>query len=96
MIELRNFKGADFYAWQGAASFPDGRSPMIAEGEKATLVACSFDEGFGVVIDVGNMFQAFKIYDDVDVLIANARIIAQILDCDLTVEFLTSIGFECY
>lgn len=99
MNELRTFKGEDFIAFQGATNLPDGSKPMIANGNEATLVVSGFDDyqGFGIEIIPGEDYdfvEAFKAYDNIERAKADAVLFAQLLDCKLTKEFLSDIGFE--
>ena len=98
MKELRAFKSIEFIVFQGANSLPNGARPMIADGENATLILAGFDpEGFGIEIipcENGGFLDAFKAYDNLERAVSDAKIFAQLLDCDLTKEFLNDFGFE--
>lgn len=102
MKTLRNFTDKDFYEYQANMSFPDGTNPMIAEGDNAILLVGGWQDcngGFGIslIFDEDNckdLTEAFKYYDDVKRAISDAKLFAQLLDCDLTKEFLSDFGFE--
>lgn len=100
MKELRNFEGQESWMFQGMCNFPDGSKPLVAVGESATLLVGGFDSTTDYGIDLifpenhKNIVEAFKAYDDVERAKADALIFAQMLDCDLTKEFLCDIGFE--
>ena len=98
MKELRSFKGIDFVMFQGANSLPNGARQMIADGKNATLILAGFDsDGFGIEIipvEGYGFLNAFKVYNDLERAISDAKLFAQLLDCDLTKEFLDDFGFE--
>ena len=71
---------------------------MIAEGKNATLLLCGFEsKDFDIEIlfdESTGMYEAFRGYTDIARAEVDAELLAQLLDCDLTDDFLLDLGFE--
>lgn len=105
MERLREFKGTDFYAFQGMTNLPSGKKPMIAEGKTAVLVVGGFDSEneFGVQIIINEEKQdclgyvcAGKLYKNEEKALEDADIFSHLLDCHLIEEFMKVNGFEIF
>lgn len=100
MKKLRTFTRKDYFIFQGATKLPDGRTQMIAEGETATLLLCGFDSskdfGIDIVFNEGksSILEACKCYTDIAMAEVDAGLLAQLLDFDLSEDFLLDLGFD--
>lgn len=96
--ELRPFTGKSWLDFSGAAKFPDGSSPMIAEGKFGTLIVGGPDNPDDDVVLVSIYFGSsgwgWKSYIDKETALKDARILVKLLDDEIDENQLRRFGFE--
>lgn len=102
--ELRQFTGRDHMSWGGEHAFADGSEPMIADGEYATILVGQSDDQVGteqacISIYYGdpeadNLHWGFKIYDDKESAIKDAKFLVKLVDDEIDENQLVRFGFE--
>jgi hypothetical protein len=102
--ELRPFTGRDHMTWGGEHNFADGSKPMIVDGEFATILVGQSDDQVGtedacISIYYGDPESdapqwAFKIYDNKESAMKDARILAKLVDEEIDENQLKRFGFD--
>ena len=101
--ELRPFTGRDHMTWGGEHNFADGSAPLIVDGEFATILVGQSDDQVGteeacISIYYGDpeedMHWGFRIYDDKESAVKDAKILAKLADDEIDKSQLTRFGFE--
>lgn len=102
--ELRQFTGRDHMTWGGEHDFADGSKPLIADGEFATILVGQSDDQVGTEAacisiyygdpEADNPHWGFKIYDDKESAIKDARLLTKLVDDEIDEAQLLRFGFE--
>ena len=105
MNKLREFTNLDWYGWQGANNFADGSTPLIAEGNEATLIACGVESEVNNHItyietmvsvyfgDEGNCW-CYKCYENKESALEETEILLDLLDVEFDESKWRELGFE--
>ena len=102
--ELRPFTDRDHMTWGGEHNFADGSSPMIVDGEFATILVGQSDDQVGTEDACISVYYgdpesdtpqwAFKNYDNKESAMKDARILAKLADEEIDENQLIRFGFD--
>lgn len=102
--ELRPFTGRDHTTWGGEHNFADGSSPMIVDGEFATILVGQSDDQVGTEDACISIYYGdpesdvpqwgFKCYDNKESAIKDAKILAKLADEEIDENQLIRFGFD--
>lgn len=97
--DLKTMSSVNEFGYQGVKNFPDGEKPMISEGEYGILVIGGADGEENTIItsiyygpDTDQW--AWKLYDEQDEAIKDAKLFAKLLDDEIDVAQLNRLGFK--
>jgi len=100
---LRPFDSRDHAGWGGVHDFADGSSPMIVDGEFATILVGQSDEEVGTESATVSIYYgdpeadapqwAFKGYNDKESAIKDAKFFAKLADEEIDESQLERFGF---
>lgn len=102
--ELRPFTSRDHAGWGGVHNFADDSSPMIVDGELATILVGQSDEQVGTEEATISIYYgdpeadsphwAFKGYDNKESAVKDAKVLARLADEEIDESQLNRFGFE--